>query len=88
MSNRRENEYQSARDTIELQTLLTISCETITNQTDDSNKNHSNVDEIHVRDIDENEMKSVYHDLQIDIDARDERMIYVDDNQETQKRCH
>ena len=68
--------------------MLTISCETITNQIDYSNKNHSNVDEIHVRDIDEDETKNVYNDLQIDVDARDERIIYVDDDQETQKRCH
>ena len=67
---------------------MTISCETITNQINFSNKNYSNVDEIHVRDIDEDETKSVYNDFQIDVDARDERMIYVDDDQETQKRCH
>ena len=68
--------------------MLTISCETITNQADYSNKDHSNVDEIHVRDIDEDETKSVYNDFQIDVDARDERMIYINDDQETQKRYH
>ena len=67
---------------------MTISCETITNQVDYSNKNHSNVDEIHVRSIDEDETKNVYNDFQIDVDAWDERMIYVDDNQKTQKRCY
>ena len=67
---------------------MTISCETIINQANYSNKNHSNVDEIHVRSIDENETKNVYNDFQIDVDARDERMIYVDDDQEAQKRCH
>ena len=67
---------------------MTISCETITDQADYSNKDHSNVDEIHVRNIDENETKSIYNDLQIDVDARDERMIYVDDDQKTQKRSH
>ena len=67
---------------------MTISCETITNQIDYSNKDHSNVDEIHVRNIDEDEAKNVYNYLQIDIDARDERMIYVDNNQEIQKMCH
>ena len=64
---------------------MTISCETIINQVDYSNKNYSNVDEIHVRNISEDETKNVYNDLSIDIDARDERMIYVDDDQETQK---
>ena len=67
---------------------MTISCETIINQVDHSNKDYLNVDEIHVKSIDEDETKNVYNDLQIDIDARDERMIYVDDDQETQKRCH
>ena len=67
---------------------MTISCETTTSQADYSNKDHSNFDEFHVRDIDEDETKSVYNDLQIDVDARDERMIYVDDDQEAQKRCH
>ena len=54
---------------------MIISCETNINEADYSNKNYSNVDEIHVRNIDENETKSVYNDLQIDIDARDEREI-------------
>ena len=67
---------------------MTISYKTITNQIDYSNKDYSNVDEIHVRDIDKDETKSIYNDFQIDVDARDERMIYVDDDQETQKRCH
>ena len=67
---------------------MTISCETIIDQIDYSNKDYSNVDEIHVRDIDKDETKSIYNDFQIDVDARDERMIYVDDDQETQKRCH
>ena len=61
---------------------MTILYETIINQVDYSNKNYSNVDEIHVKSIDENETKNVYNDLQIDIDTRDERMIYVDDDQE------
>ena len=68
--------------------MLIILCETIINQVDYSNKNHSNVDEIHVRNIDEDETKNVYNDLQIDVDTRDERMIYVDDDQKTQKRYH
>ena len=38
-----------------------------------------------MRDIDKDKTKSVYNDLQIDIDAQDERMIYVDDDQEIQK---
>ena len=67
---------------------MTISCETIIDQADYSNKNHSNVDEIHLRSVDENETKNVYNDLRIDIDARDERMIYIDDDQKTQKRFH
>ena len=62
---------------------MTILCETISSQADYSNKDHSNVDEIHVRNIDEDETKSVYNDFQIDVDARDERMIYVDDDQKT-----
>ena len=41
-----------------------------------------------MRDIDEDETKSVYNDFQIDVDARDERMIYINDDQETQKRYH
>ena len=41
-----------------------------------------------MKSIDEDETKSVYNDDQIDVDARDECMIYVDDDQETQKRCH
>ena len=39
------------------------SCQYSTNQVDYSNKNHSNVDEIHVRNVDEDETKSVYNDL-------------------------
>ena len=41
-----------------------------------------------MRSIDEHETKNVYNNLQINVDARDERMIYVDDDQKTQKRCH
>ena len=36
-----------------------------------------------MKNIDEDETKNVYNDFQIDVDARDERMIYVDDDQET-----
>ena len=68
--------------------MLTILCDIIINQIDYSNKNHSNVDEIHVKNIDEDETKSIYNDFQIDVDARSERMIYVDDDQKTQKKCH
>ena len=60
---------------------MTIVCETITSQVDYSNKNHLNVDENHVKNIDEDETKNIYNDLQIDVDARDERMIYVDNDQ-------
>ena len=48
---------------------MTISCETNINQINHLNKDYLNVDEIHVRNIDENETKNVYNDLQIDIDA-------------------
>ena len=41
-----------------------------------------------MRNIDKDETKSIYNDFQIDIDARDERIINVDDDQKTQKRCH
>ena len=88
MSNRRADEYQNVRYTIKFQISITILCETITNQIDYSNKNDSNVDELHVRDIDKDETKNVYNNLEIDVDTRDERMIYVDDCQKTQKKCH
>ena len=42
---------------------MTISYEIIINQVDYWNKDHSNVDEIHMKSVDKNESKSVYNDL-------------------------